>query len=101
MAYYEASKYKDKKWIGLRSAVLARDEYICQECKRKGKTIPADTVHHIDPIDGSLFYDSGNLISFCSSCHNKMHDRNTDKLTELGKKWLLRARRGLVKKIIA
>jgi len=28
-----------------------------------------------------------NLISLCNGCHEKMHDRFTGKLTELGESW--------------
>lgn len=33
---------------------------------------------------------SNNLISLCNKCHDKMHDRNTNKLTALGLEWVKR-----------
>ena len=38
--------YKSKKWKTKRQSILRRDEYLCRECKRYGKTTPATTVHH-------------------------------------------------------
>ena len=78
--------YKDKKWLRKRQSILRRDNYLCRECKRYGKTTPADTVHHIKPLEyyPELFLFNQNLISLCASCHNKMHDRDTRELTATG-----------------
>ena len=89
----EPEVYKKKSWRRLRLAVLKRDKYQCQECKRKGITRDADMVHHCNPDALDMFYDTGNLISLCNTCHNVMHDRTTDELTEIGEKWRLRSRR--------
>jgi len=37
--------------------------------------VPANTVHHIIHLrdDPSREFDEDNLISVCSSCHNKLH----------------------------
>jgi 5-methylcytosine-specific restriction enzyme A len=69
--------------------VLKRDEYRCQECKRYGKNTEATTVHHINPLleRPELRLLSTNLLSLCGKCHDKMHDRITDKLTVLGEWW--------------
>ena len=82
--------YKSKRWKEKREKILRRDEYLCRECKRYGKATPATTVHHVIPIerDRSLKLNSNNLISLCEQCHNKMHDRGNDNLTELGKQWV-------------
>ena len=84
--------YKSKKWKTKRQSILRRDEYICRECKRYGKTTPATTVHHILPLEQrpDLKLNSQNLISLCNECHNQMHDRNTNELTEKGKQWVER-----------
>jgi 5-methylcytosine-specific restriction enzyme A len=69
--------------------VLKRDEYRCQECKRYGKNIEATTVHHINPLleRPDLRLVTKNLLSLCGTCHDKMHDRITDRLTALGEQW--------------
>lgn len=84
--------YKTPKWKKKRKIILKRDEYLCQECKRYGRTTAASIVHHIKPIEedyaGRL--KNNNLISLCNKCHDKMHDRTNNKLTDLGKNLLER-----------
>ena len=92
-------RYLTPRWKRLRLAVLARDAYTCQECLRRGESRAADTVHHIEPNNAGLFYDTGNLVSLCGECHNRMHNRAGGELTADGRKWLRRARLGLVKRI--
>lgn len=78
--------YKSKAWKNKQKIILRRDEYLCQECKRYGKSVKADTVHHIIPIleDNTKRLDSKNLISLCANCHNKMHNRSTGELSGKG-----------------
>ena len=87
--------YKTKRWERKRAAVLRRDEYLCQESKRYGKTVQANTVHHIYPVEQypELAYVDWNLISLSEANHNRMHDRNTGEVTELGRQWQERRRR--------
>lgn len=88
--------YNSVRWKRVRAAVLRRDEYLCQECKRYGKSTEATTVHHILPADECareyerLKYDSRNLISLCRKCHERMHIRNRRELSEAGEKLLKR-----------
>jgi 5-methylcytosine-specific restriction endonuclease McrA len=90
----EHNFYKSAKWKHKREIILKRDEYLCQECKRYGKTTQATTVHHIIPLTWCLIYNIAlaladiNLISLCEKCHNKMHDRDSDKLTSFGLAWV-------------
>lgn len=88
------SFYKTKRWKRKRLTVLRRDEYLCQESKRYGKTVPATTVHHIYPLEEypELALVDWNLISLSDTQHNAMHVRGTRELTELGKRWQERAR---------
>lgn len=48
----------------------------------------AHTVHHIFPWEfyPEYTYENWNLISLCKDCHNKMHDRESHKLTEEGER---------------
>lgn len=88
------SFYKQTKWKNKREKILRRDEYLCQECKRYGRSKPASTVHHIHPLEQylELALVSTNLISFCSACHDSMHDRTTGVLTEAGQRWVEKMR---------
>jgi 5-methylcytosine-specific restriction protein A len=84
--------YKTKQWKRKRESILRRDEYLCQECKRYGKTIQATMVHHIVPLEKRPEFKlmSWNLISLCNKCHEAMHNRNTDELSEKGIQWVER-----------
>ncbi|MDO3680555.1 HNH endonuclease [Paenibacillus ehimensis] len=86
--------YKSKRWKRKREKILRRDEYMCQESKRYGKTEPATTVHHIYPLEQypELALVDWNLLSLCEKQHNAMHDRTTGEMTELGRKWQERVR---------
>lgn len=81
--------HKTQKWKNKRTKILRRDMYLCRECKRYGKSIAADTVHHINPLSErpDLALKDWNLISLCNPCHDKMHDRVTNQLTALGENW--------------
>lgn len=81
--------YKTSKWKAKRERILKRDEYLCRECKRYGKSTQATTVHHAYPLEQypELALVSNNLVSMCSSCHDSMHDRTSRELTEAGEKW--------------
>ena len=67
--------YKSSKWKHKRLAVLRRDGYLCQNCKRYGRMTPATTVHHIQHLEDrpDLALDAKNLISLCAACHDKAH----------------------------
>jgi len=82
--------YKTARWKSKREKVLRRDEYLCRECKRYGKTTAAATVHHIHPAEKHPEWRlaSWNLVSLCDGCHNKMHDRDNEALTALGQSWV-------------
>lgn len=72
---YVEFNYKSKRWRRKREAILRRDGYKCQECKKYGRAREAVTVHHIKHADThpELAYEDSNLVSLCNPCHNKMH----------------------------
>lgn len=89
--------YDDPKWVHKRGNILRRDEYLCRQCRRYGKTTPAKTVHHIYPYGEYPQYrlTDINLLSLCSECHNGMHDRNNDTMTDKGIYWQDKIRKEL------
>ena len=78
--------YRDKRWTRLRERVLREDGYRCQYARRFGKRVQANTVHHIWPAEDfpQYAYERWNLISLSNEAHNRMHDRTTGRLTEIG-----------------
>ena len=78
--------YKSAKWERIKSFVLRRDGYKCQLSKRYGKNIPAEVVHHIYPFEEypEYAYCTWNLIALSRAAHNRLHDRNTNTLTDEG-----------------
>ena len=71
----EMKFYRLADWKRKREAILRRDGYMCQKCKRYGKQVPATVVHHIKHADEypELMYEDSNLISLCAACHDKAH----------------------------
>lgn len=87
--------YKEKRWKKKRESILRRDNYLCQESKRYGKSVQATTVHHIFPAEfyPELKYESWNLLSLSKEAHNMMHDRDTHEITDKGKAWQRKKRK--------
>ena len=48
---------------------------MCQECKKYGRRVDGEVVHHIIHVDEApeLAFIDDNLITLCSKCHNKLH----------------------------
>lgn len=87
MDFYDSKKWKDKK-----NKIMRRDGYQCQVSKRYGRMVPAELVHHIFPLDEFPEYalSDWNLIAVSLKVHNRLHDRQTNELTEDGRKLLER-----------
>ena len=79
------SFYQSTEWKRKREAILARDNYQCQECRRYGKLRQAVTVHHKQHLEDhpELAFDNDNLISLCRACHDKAHPEKGTKSLEL------------------
>lgn len=86
--------YDPKRWAPLRERALRRDKYRCRECARFGRRVQAERVHHAWPSEEfpELRWELWNLVSLCKSCHDRMHDRASGRLTPLGLYWLRRTR---------
>ena len=83
--------YSSREWKRIRLIVLERDNYECQECRRKG-LVTIDTneysesakrkkiklvVHHVKELEHhpELALEIDNLEVNCVDCHNAEHDR--------------------------
>ena len=84
--------YEQPRWRDLQDRILRRDGYQCKISSRYGRMISAQLVHHIFPLREfpEYAYAEWNLISLCWKEHNKLHDRDTDELTEKGRELLIR-----------
>ena len=74
--------YKSKQWQHVRDYVMKRDQWLCQDCLKKGLIVPAEEVHHITPLspenitDPSITLNENNLIALCRECHRKRHGKD-------------------------
>ncbi|TDB48070.1 MULTISPECIES: HNH endonuclease [Photorhabdus] len=64
------------KWDVIRTRILKRDNYLCQDCLRKdclrnGRAVTATTVDHIIPKARGGTDDDSNLQSLCWPCHRR------------------------------
>lgn len=100
-ARFQMNFYRSARWERKRAKILRRDGYLCQISRRYGKTVPADTVHHIFPRDEFPEYQLSdwNLISLSASVHDTMHDRSSGRLSPAGAELLRRTCRKYGKEI--
>lgn len=78
--------YYGEKWKKKRKHVLRLDGFVCQIAKRYGRTEEATVVHHIYPADEypEWAWEDWNLISVSLATHNKLENRKSGELTEMG-----------------
>ena len=79
----------------MRKAVLRRDHYMDRVEWRYGKRKEATIVHHIFPREEFPQYqwEPWNLVSVSMATHNRVHDRETNELSEIGIELLRRTAR--------
>ena len=82
-----ASKYAiyQKLINSYRWQLLRKKKFIanplCEECRKQGRVVPTEEVHHIIPVESGkdeaemtkLAYDYNNLQSLCKACHAAAH----------------------------
>lgn len=75
-----------KAWKKKRDQVMRRDGYKSQIAARYGRNVPGDTVHHILPVEFFPEYmmKDWNLITITAAEHNRLHDRETHRLSDEG-----------------
>lgn len=79
MKQWAETFYKSAAWKQTRTAIMARDRCLCQDCLGKGLVVPAEEVHHIIELtpeninDPSITLNEKNLISLCRECHRQRH----------------------------
>jgi 5-methylcytosine-specific restriction endonuclease McrA len=65
----EKAKEEREHWLVIRSQILLRDHFRCQECGYYKHL----EVHHIIPKSKGGTDDPSNLITLCTRCHEKKH----------------------------
>lgn len=79
--------YQSAKWKKKQAHILRLDGFVDRVMTRYGVTREATTVHHIYPADEfpEWEWEDWNLISVGIGTHNKLENRKTGELTEMGK----------------
>ena len=74
---YNYNSTSHDRW---REKVLRAGGYLCYECKRYGKRVPAKVAHHIVPPgeNPELSHVVSNGRALCMACHNKAHPEKAD-----------------------
>ena len=72
---YDSKERYGGKWQKIRNRHI-RKYPLCELCKRQGKFVAANLVHHVLPIADGGTNDESNLLSLCASCHEKIHKRS-------------------------
>lgn len=78
--------YQDRRWKKLRKWYIT-EHPLCADCAISGRSVPADEVHHKvafstgDTIEDkfALLLDPDNLVSLCTTCHMKRHNKLKDR----------------------
>lgn len=71
--------YGTQVWKDCRAAYLKSVNYLCERCKKEGRIVPAEAVHHIKPItpqninDPNITLNWDNLMAVCRDCHSIEH----------------------------
>lgn len=73
---------KDPRWQKKRLEILQHDDFTCQMCGAKDKTLH---VHHTIYIPGRNIweYEKNQLVTLCEDCHSKEHGEYQEKLNEM------------------
>ena len=73
MGFYNSKAWRDT------SAIVLRDEPLCRECLKHGKTKSSRIADHIVPInEGGELLHMDNLQALCWSCHSKKTNKDNN-----------------------
>lgn len=59
------------RWEKQRAVALARDEYLCVPCRKRGRVVKASAVDHIVSLKNGGGHELSNLQSICERCHRE------------------------------
>ncbi len=69
-----------REWEKLRERIIERDERLCQECLRNGRTTMGTEVDHVLPKSQGGTDDPSNLELKCGPCHRAKTARESQGL---------------------
>ena len=89
--------YGGSRWKKKRKHILRLDGYKCKIAAMYGRTEEATIVHHIYPAElyPEYAWCDWNLISVSMASHNKLENRLTKELTEMGRRLMERTTPGV------
>ena len=95
---HHRSMYTSKRWRKLRRAVLRRDAFRCQLCKKLAGRAEID---HIKPVEsGGELWDSDNLQTLCRPCHFKKTASENNTRHEANQPESVKEWRGMVNELV-
>lgn len=59
-----------RPWRRKREAVMKRDQYLCQHCKKQGRITEATEMDHIVNVAEGGTDEESNLQALCTPCHD-------------------------------
>jgi hypothetical protein len=71
-------RFKELRYVAWREAVLKRDDYVCQKCRRRCRKYERGlAAHHVKSYAAhpALRYEVSNGLTLCRSCHLHLHGR--------------------------
>lgn len=67
----ETNKRYGRAWKRIRDRFI-KAHPLCEECKKAGRLMPAEEVHHVIPISQGGTNDERNLMALCKACHSRI-----------------------------
>lgn len=74
----EHKKRYGNNWHRIRNAYFKEHQY-CEICKRNGKLVIGEQVHHIIPLKEGGSNEWSNLMTLCRCCHSRLHAERGDR----------------------
>jgi len=71
------ARYQNDEWRSIRETYIISYPF-CEICKKHGKLVRAEEVHHIVPLAEGGSNAVSNLISLCHRCHARIHAERGD-----------------------
>lgn len=71
------NRYLNDEWRNVREQYIVAHPF-CELCRKKGKLVRAEEVHHIRPLAEGGSHAFSNLISLCHRCHARIHAQRGD-----------------------